>query len=347
MAPQVFKGRTVILHRSVLLILALALPGVCGCANDKKVMAVADSAQQELQPAVIDDAELGPYLQKIGQRIIQTATEMDHEGFGPDSHTKSPDSNAWMFSDKMKFYLVSSKTLNAFTTGGNYMYIYNQLFLSCKSEDELAAVMAHEYAHVYARHVKNGMDRQVGQNVGTGAVAVGTGVASLLFGSGLGSSISNAQTAGGYASTAGKYVGMGFTRGDEDEADKLGLAFYTRAGWDPHHFADFFKAMIAAGYDKTPELMSDHPKLSVRVEHTEKRVAALPPDAARWRKPPIADAGQFAALQQRSAQLMKSMPNDQTMQKAQVMLASFPSCVSSMDPPGRKAAQKQVHSKGF
>jgi predicted Zn-dependent protease len=322
------------------LLLALALLAAGGCANDQKVHAVADGAQTQLKPAVMEDPQLQAYLQNIGQRIIQAAAAMDKEGFGPKTHTQSKDSNAWMFSDKMKFYLVSSKELNAFTTGGDYMYIYEELFLNCKSEDELAAVMSHEYAHVYCRHVKSGMDRHVGQNVATGTVAGVAGLASLLLGGELGSSVSTAETAGSAASSAGKFVGMGFTRGDEDEADKVGLAFYTRAGWDPNHFADFFKQMIAAGYDKTPEMMSDHPKLSIRVQHTQERVAKLPADAAKWRKPPIADAQQFAALQQRSVQLARAMPNDKTMQKAQSMLASFPSCVSPTDHPGQQVAKR-------
>src|SRR3954447_5943959 len=337
MPSHVITGRVITIRRSALFILALVLLGATGCANDKKVMAAAEGAQVQLKPAVMEDAQLQAYLQKVGERIIQTAAAMDKEGFGPKSH--SSEDNAWMFSDKMKFYLVSSKDLNAFTTGGDYMYVYNELFLQCKSEDELAAVMAHEYGHVYARHVKSGMDRQTGQSVGTGVVAGAAGVASLLLGGGVSSSVSNAETAGSVASTAGKFVGMGFTREDEDEADQLGFAFYSRAGWDPHHFADFFKHMIAAGYDKTPEMMSDHPKLSNRVAHTEKRVAALPADAGQWRKQPIADPQQFAALQQRSTQLAKSMPNDKTVQKAQAMLASFPSCVSPTNHPGQKAAR--------
>jgi predicted Zn-dependent protease len=334
---HVINRQTVLMHRSAsLFILALVLLGTSGCANDQKVMAAAEGAQKELKPAVMEDAQLQAYLQSIGDRIIHTAAAMDKEGFGPKSHTQSKDPNAWMFSDKMKFYLVSSKQLNAFTTGGDYMYIYEELFLNCKSEDELAAVMAHEYAHVYCRHVKSGMDRHVGQNVATGMVAGVAGVATFILGGGLGSSVSNAETAGGAASSAGQFIGMGFTRGDEDEADKIGFAIYTRAGWDPHHFADFFKHMIEAGYDKTPEMMSDHPKLSIRVAHTDERIAKLPADAAKWRKPPIADAQQFAALQQRSAQVARAMPSDKAVQKAQATLAAFPSCVSPMDHPGQR-----------
>jgi predicted Zn-dependent protease len=121
MARHVIMGRTVIVPRPALFILALVLLGAGGCANDKKVMAAAEGAQQELKPAVMEDAELQAYLQKVGERIIQTAAAMDKEGFGPKSHTS--EDNAWMFSDRMRFYLVSSKQLNAFTTGADYMYV--------------------------------------------------------------------------------------------------------------------------------------------------------------------------------------------------------------------------------
>jgi predicted Zn-dependent protease len=346
MTLHVIIGRIEILRRLALFILALVLLGASGCASDNKVMAVADTVHSGLTPAVIEDDQLQAYLQKIGERIIQTAVTMDKEGYGPKAHTEADD-NAWMFSDKMRFYLVSSETLNAFTTGGEHMYIYNGLFLNCKSEDELAAVMAHEYAHIYGRHVNKGMDRQLAQNVGSGVIGVGAGVARFLLGGGLESSVSTGQSAASVATNAGKYVNMGFTRGDEDEADALGFAFYTRAGWDPDHFADFFKHMIEAGYDKTPAMFSDHPTLASRVANTEKRVAELPPDAGQWRKPPVADAQQFAALQQRSAQVASSMPNDQTVQKAQTMLASFPSCVSATDQPGQRAARSKVRTARY
>src|SRR5689334_4083178 len=108
-----------------------------GCANDKKVMAVADKMHTGLEPAVMEDQELAAYLQKVGDRIIESAQALDKEGFGPKSHKE--EDNQWMFSNKMHFYFVNSETLNAFTTGGEHMYIYNQLFQECTSEDELAA----------------------------------------------------------------------------------------------------------------------------------------------------------------------------------------------------------------
>src|SRR4051794_30895179 len=126
MARHVILGRIINIRQSALFILALVLLVGTGCANDKKVMAAAEGAQQQLKPAVMEDAQLQAYLQKVGERIIQTAAAMDKEGFGPKSHKSSSDDNAWMFSDKMRFYLVNSKDLNAFTTGGDYMYVYNE-----------------------------------------------------------------------------------------------------------------------------------------------------------------------------------------------------------------------------
>ncbi len=69
---------------------------------------------------------------------------------------------------------------------------------------------------------------------------------------------------------------MGFTRGDEDQADKYGFMFYTHAGWDPKKFDAFFSDMIAKGYDTTPQWLSDHPTLANRVKATERRVSELP-----------------------------------------------------------------------
>ena len=128
MATHVIMGRivgvVVVLggRLALFMLVALVLPGAGGgCANDQKVMAVADTMHHGLTPAVMEDPELQGYLQKIGERIVQTAAAMDKEGFGPKSHTS--EDNAWMFSDRMRFYLVSSKQLNAFTTGADYMYV--------------------------------------------------------------------------------------------------------------------------------------------------------------------------------------------------------------------------------
>ena len=116
-------------------------------------------------------------LTAFSQRKLIESARAAGDANAPKSHTKGGD-NAWMFSDEMRFHFVNSKTLNAFTTGGNHMYIYTALFQQCESEDELAAVVAHEYAHVYCRHVQQGMNRQYAI---LGAAA-GAGVAGAAIG---------------------------------------------------------------------------------------------------------------------------------------------------------------------
>jgi len=318
-------------------LLAALVPFVsAGCASDSQVRSQAEETHAQLEPAVMKDAELAGYLQQIGARVAAAAQELDKEHVGPKEHFK--EDNSWMFSTD-EFHLVNSEQLNAFTTGGSHMYVYTQLMQTCRSEDELAAVVSHEFAHVYCRHVQKGMDRQMWALGGAAAL----GVAGYAAG---GKQHGTEYAAYGVAlgMVAGNFLGMGFTRDDEAQADEYGFQFYCRAGWDPNRFSGFFQTLIDKGLDKTPEAMSDHPKLSTRVANTDKRVAQLPADAAKWRRPPIADAQQFAALRQKSAQLAKAMPNDQAAQKAQAILAAFPSCVARSDQPGQSSARCQVRS---
>ncbi|MGH7215128.1 MAG: M48 family metalloprotease, partial [Tepidisphaeraceae bacterium] len=144
------------------------------------------------------------------------------------------------------------------------------------------------------------------------------------------------------ALAAGQFIGLGFGRKDENEADKLGFAFYTRAGWDPEKFADFFAQMIEKGHDTTPEMMSSHPSLKGRVEAAKRRASELPKSAEKWRRPPVAEAARFRALQERAARLGKEMPEDKSLEQAQSLLSAFPSCVSPTDQPGQKEAREEV-----
>jgi predicted Zn-dependent protease len=237
-----------------------------------------------------------------------------------------------MFTEE-EFHLVNSDTLNAFTTGGEHAYIYTKLMQECKNEDELAAVVAHEYGHVYARHVHKGMNRQY-QVIGTAVAAGAAGYALggeqyALYGAGLGAA-------------AGQFLSMGFTRADEAEADELGFAFYTRAGWDPDRFGGFFQTLIDQGYDTASDLTSDHPTLASRVAAARERAAALPPEARTWRRPPVADAARFEQLKQRATRVGARQPDDQAAARAQLFLASLPSCLLPHETAEQAAARETL-----
>jgi len=321
-------------HRSfTLLILPLLLLAV-GCASDKQVMAQADDAHGQIKPAVISDPALDAYVQLIGDRIVAVAEEMHEQGYGSEAH-KGEDSE-WMFKGT-QFHMVNSPTLNAFTTGGQHVYLYSELFITSKTEDEFAAVVAHEFGHIYGRHVQKGMNRQYAILAGAAAAAVGGAAVA-----GEDNRMTGAMVGGGVGLAAGQFLGMGFTRSDEDEADKIGFAFYTRAGYDPNKFADFFRSMIEKGYDKSPELTSSHPKLANRVTNAERRVKELPPVAKQWRKPNLVGHAKFVEYQNRAKSYAAKTPKDKTLEAAQLMLAAFPSCVAPEDLPNQKAAQQEL-----
>ena len=321
---------------SILLLGSAAISG--GCASDAQVVQQAAGVHNQLEPAVMEDPQLAGYLQSIGDRILASARELTRQGYGPKSH-KSENSD-WMFKN-VKFHFVNSKTMNAFTTGGEHMYIYNELFQQARSEDELAAVMAHEYAHVYARHVGNGMNRQYAALAAAAALG---GAGYLAGGEEKGSQYAALGATAGMA--GGQFINMGFTRKDEDEADKLGFDFYTRAGWDPQKFDDFFQSMIDKGLDTTPELVSDHPSLKNRVAATAQRVKQLPPSASSWRKPPVASPDQFRQLQARAAELGKTLPSDATLANSQQLLAALPrSCIFPYVPEDEIKAREALVAK--
>ena len=316
--------------------LALSIAALAGCATDRQVIAQAEDAHTELKPAVIQEPELANYLQAVGERIVEAAKESDAKHQGPKAHFEKKEDNSWMF-QKGQFHFVNSKTLNAFTTGGEHMYIYSELMQQCRSEDELAAVMAHEYAHVYSRHVHKGMNRQY--------MAMGATAGAGLIGVAVGGEEHGAQYGGIATMTAGvasQFLNRGYTRDDEAEADKWGFVFYTRAGWDPNRFGDFFQQLIDKGMDKGPEFTSDHPSLASRVEAAKKRAAELPPEATSWRKPPVADTAKFEAMKSRLAAIEASTKTSEQVAKAQTLLSAVPSCVLPEDQPEQKRAQNNI-----
>ena len=271
---------------------------LAGCTSDKKTIQKASQANDQLAPAVMKDPQLADYIQQLGNRVIASAKAYDAKGEGPKSHKKSD--AAWMFSNRMQFHLVNSKTVNAFTTGGEHMYVYSALFQLCDSEDELAAVMSHEFAHVYCRHVQQGTNRQTGMTV----FAYGAEGAGYLYGGS-----GDATTAGKYSTEIAQFAGLKFTRGDEAEADKWGFQFYSRAGWDPNHFGDFFQKMIDLGYDTTPAYASDHPTLKSRVEAAKKELPIWEKENGnQYRQQPLATPEQFLRFKQQAAALSASMP---------------------------------------
>jgi predicted Zn-dependent protease len=312
-----------------LLLLVAAVGLAAGCATDPQVIAQANDVHSQLEPTVVTDPELSAYVQKVGDRIVAAARQMHAEG-------GIPEADAWMFED-VKFHLVASPTLNAFTTGGKHVYLYSQLFEESETEDSFAAVVGHEFGHIVGRHVHESMNNQY--------LAIGAAGAAALAGAALaedGKRTQTAATVGGLTLVGGQIVGLSFGRNNEREADNLGFEFYVRAGYDPERFADFFKNMLKAsggggGGGGIEGYLSSHPDLAERVESAERKAANVSPQTvAKYDQPPIASPDELARLKQKSSQFTQqaaaeaAKPGTSAFKEGLAILAAFPACVGGL-----------------
>jgi metalloendopeptidase OMA1, mitochondrial len=150
-----------------------------------------------------------------------------------------------------KFALIKDKDMvNAWALPGGKCAVYTGLLPVTKNEDALAIVMAHEVAHVIARH---GAERATHGMVGA-ALVVGTAVADM-------NNRDQAIVLGAY----GLGVALPFSRTQETEADQIGLYIAADAGYDPREAIPLWQRMAKAGNKAPAEFMSTHPSSSSRI----------------------------------------------------------------------------------
>ena len=158
------------------------------------------------------------------------------------------------------------KTVNAFALPGGHVSVYTGIFKVAKTPGELAAVLGHEMGHVQAGH---GAERISDQE----ATAVGVGLAAILAGI-------DQSTVKGQATMAALGVGatvgvmLPFSRAQESEADKLGMQYMAEAGFDPREALELWRNMMSSNQGAPPELLSDHPSDSNRLEALQQQLPA-------------------------------------------------------------------------
>ena len=160
--------------------------------------------------------------------------------------------------------LIESDQVNAFALPGGFLFVNSGLLLKAETEAELAGAMAHEIAHVAARHGTRQVSR--GQIANLASIP-------LIFIGGW----------GGFAARqgAGLAVPLGFlkfSRGFEREADLLGIQYMYKAGYDPAAFIDFFERMAALERTKPgtlSELLRSHPNTDTRIKTAQAGIQDL------------------------------------------------------------------------
>lgn len=133
--------------------------------------------------------------------------------------------------------LLNSSVNNAFAVPGGYIYTTRQLVALMDNEAELAAVLAHETGHVAARHSQRRQQRAQQNSILGVLGAIGS---SLLLGN---SQLGNAVSRG--AMQAPQFLTLAYSREQEEEADRLGIDYLSRAGYDPQAMADLLERLTA------------------------------------------------------------------------------------------------------
>lgn len=170
------------------------------------------------------------------------------------------------------FFIVKSNEINAFAGPGGYIGINTALILASENESELAAVMAHEMAHVRQHHLYRMIEHQKQMRVPMLAsllASIALGVINPTLGSGalMGSMTGFAQD------------NINFVRSNEKEADRIGIDMLIKSGLDPKGMANFFKKMQQNSRyyytDNVPAILRTHPLDDDRIAEAENRSLGL------------------------------------------------------------------------
>lgn len=174
--------------------------------------------------------------------------------------------------DQPYFFIVNSNEINAFAGPGGYIGINTQLILASENESELAAVMAHEMAHVRQHHLYRMIEHQKQMRVPMLAslmAALALGIVNPSIGSG-----AMMAALSGFAQDS-----INYTRSSEKEADRIGIDMLIKSGLDPRGMASFFRKMQQnTRYYYTaniPAILRTHPLDEERIAEAENRSASL------------------------------------------------------------------------
>lgn len=161
--------------------------------------------------------------------------------------------------------VFKSKQVNAFALPGGKIGVYTGLLKVADGPAQLAAVIGHEMGHVLAGHVNARMSAKYATSAGVQLLA------SFLGGGGSAASNREIMALLGLGAQVGLLLPYG--RGQESEADIIGLQLMARAGFDPRAAVTLWQNMRAAGGGAPPELLSTHPSNASRIDHLQQNMA--------------------------------------------------------------------------
>ena len=233
------------------------------------------SQEVEKQAKFINDPVVNEYVNRVGQNLVRN------------SDAQVP------FTIKV----IDSDVVNAFALPGGFFYVNSGLILHADEESELAGVMAHEIAHVCARHGTK-------QATKSDIIQIGAMVATIFI----------PYTWAGYAIYQGMQFAipmtfLKFTRENEAEADYLGLQYMYKAGYDPNAFVSFFEKVQADEKKQPgtiPKVFSTHPPTPDRIVKAQNEIATILPAREEY----IVTTSEFDTVKRRLQMIEMNMKVD-------------------------------------
>jgi Zn-dependent protease with chaperone function len=233
------------------------------------------SQEVEKQAKFINDPIVTEYVNRVGQNLVRN------------SDAQVP------FTIKV----IDSDVVNAFALPGGFFYVNSGLILHADEESELAGVMAHEIAHVCARHGTK-------QATKSDIIQMGAMVATIFI----------PYTWAGYAIYQGMQFAipmtfLKFTRVDEAEADYLGLQYMYKAGYDPNAFVSFFEKVQSDEKKQPgtiPKVFSSHPPTPDRIVKAQNEIATILPAREEY----IVTTSEFDTVKRRLQMIEMNMKVD-------------------------------------
>ena len=232
----------------IILTICLCCPNMAHGAftlDDEKKLGKEFYDKLEKHQAILHDERVTTYVATVGNKVLANSQCLPYD---------------------YRFSVIKSLAVNAFATPGGYVYINQGLLTLVESESELAGVLAHEIAHINARHIADSIEKSKKLNIATlAAVLAG---AFLGVGGDLGAAVT-AFSIGGMQSMSLKY-----SREHEEEADRLGMAYLVSTGYDAKSMLDFLKIMRRYEYysNSIPSYFLTHPGTDERIRYLDAEI---------------------------------------------------------------------------
>jgi predicted Zn-dependent protease len=199
------------------------------------------ASEVEAEERLLRNSTVQNYVNGVGQRIARVCDRRDVE---------------------YKFKVIEKNEINAFACPGGFIYIYTGLLEILDNEAQLAGVLAHEVSHVVARHSVKKLQNIYGYSILV-QIALGDKVEGI---------------AGDIANVAITLILQGYSRENEFEADRYGILYARKAGYNPTGMIQVFEKFKKMEGDPPPailQLFNSHPPAAERIRKGESQISRV------------------------------------------------------------------------